>query len=299
MSADKKDKKPALGRGLGALLNAEATAAAVSGPVQQLPRIPVDAIENNPYQPRTEFEQKSLEELAQSIKIHGIIQPISVRRLGTGKYQLISGERRTRAARLAGLTEIPAYVIETDNKGMIEMAIIENIQREDLNAIEVAISFQRLMDECQLKQEELAGRVGKERSTVTNYLRLLRLPPDVQVAVRDGKISMGHARALAGLENIDHQLSAFKEIVQSDLSVRKAEELVRSLGQKTATSTKKQPVKTDPELPAQYRDIQNQLSSRFSSRINIRVSKEGKGEIVIPFLNTEDFNRLLELLEEV
>lgn len=297
MSADKKDKKPALGRGLGALLNAEATAAAVTGPVQQLPKIPVDAIENNPYQPRTEFEQKALEELAESIRIHGIIQPISVRKLGNNQYQLISGERRTRAARLAGLTEIPAYVIETDNRGMIEMAIIENIQREDLNAIEVAISFQRLMDECQLKQEELAGRVGKERSTVTNYLRLLRLPPDVQVAVRDGKISMGHARALAGLENIDHQLAAFKEIVKLELSVRKAEELVRNMGAKPATSTKKQVATSEPELPAQYREIQSQLSSRFSSKINIRVNPEGKGEIVIPFLNTDDFNRLLEILE--
>lgn len=297
MSADKKDKKPALGRGLGALLNAEATAAAVSGPVQQLPRIPVDAIENNPYQPRTEFEQKALEELAESIRLHGIIQPISVRKLGSNQYQLISGERRTRAARLAGLKEIPAYVIETDNRGMIEMAIIENIQREDLNAIEVAISFQRLMDECQLKQEELAGRVGKERSTVTNYLRLLRLPPDVQVAVRDGKISMGHARALAGLENIDHQLAAFKEIVKQELSVRKAEELVRNMGTKPASSAKKPASNPEPELPAQYREIQSQLSSRFSSKINIKVNGEGKGEIVIPFLNTDDFNRLLELLE--
>ncbi len=297
MSADKKDKKPALGRGLGALLNAEATVAAVTGPVQQLPRIPVDAIENNPYQPRTEFEQKALEELADSIRLHGIIQPISVRKLGANQYQLISGERRTRAARLAGLKEIPAYVIETDNRGMIEMAIIENIQREDLNAIEVAISFQRLMDECQLKQEELAGRVGKERSTVTNYLRLLRLPPDVQVAVRDGKISMGHARALAGLENIDHQLAAFKEIVKQELSVRKAEELVRNMGTKPASASKKQAPPPEPELPAQYREIQSQLSSRFSSKINIKVSGEGKGEIVIPFLNTDDFNRLLELLE--
>lgn len=297
MSADKKDKKPALGRGLGALLNAEATAAAVSGPVQQLPKIPVDAIENNPYQPRTEFEQKALEELAESIRLHGIIQPISVRKLNANQYQLISGERRTRAARLAGLKEIPAYVIETDNRGMIEMAIIENIQREDLNAIEVAISFQRLMDECQLKQEELAGRVGKERSTVTNYLRLLRLPPDVQVAVRDGKISMGHARALAGLENIDHQLEAFKEIVKLELSVRKAEELVRNMGAKPTASTKKQAAHAEPELPAQYRDIQSQLSSRFSSKINIRVNSAGKGEIVIPFLDTDDFNRLLEILE--
>lgn len=297
MSAEKKDKKPALGRGLGALLNAEATAAAVSGPVQQLPRIPLDAIENNPFQPRTEFEQKALEELADSIRVHGVIQPISVRKLGSNQYQLISGERRTRAARLAGLKEIPAYVIETDNRGMIEMAIIENIQREDLNAIEVAISFQRLMDECQLKQEELAGRVGKERSTVTNYLRLLRLPPDVQVAVRDGKISMGHARALAGLDNIDFQLAAFKEITKQELSVRKAEELVRSMGQRPASSTRKTPSNQEPELPAQYRDIQNQLSSRFSSKINIKVSGEGKGEIVIPFLNTDDFNRLLEILE--
>src|SRR5690606_4499484 len=193
--------------------------------------IRVEDIEVNPFQPRTEFDTSALEELAESIKLQGLIQPITVRRMSENSYQLISGERRLRASRLAGLTEIPAYVRTANDQQMLEMALIENIQRENLNAIEVALSFQRMIDECDLKQEELGDRVSKSRSTVTNYLRLLKLPPSIQASIRDGKISMGHARALVNVAEVEMQLFIHQEIIKKGLSVRKVEELVRMLQQ--------------------------------------------------------------------
>ncbi len=229
------NKRNALGRGLSALLeNAETdvttgTATRAAGGVTA---IPISQIEANPFQPRNEFDKQALEELAQSIKIHGIIQPITVRKVGYDQYQIISGERRTRASILAGLTAIPAYVRIADDQSMLEMALVENIQRENLNAIEVALSYKRLLDECNLKQEELGERVGKERSTVTNYLRLLKLPADIQVGIRDGKLSMGHARAILGIEDADEQMAVYHEIVNQQLSVRKVEELVRESQQR-------------------------------------------------------------------
>src|SRR6185295_11086973 len=202
-------------------------------PASGMNEISVLEIEVNPYQPRKHFDQEALNELVDSIKVHGIIQPVTVRRLSRNQYQLISGERRFQAARLSGLKTIPAYIRQADDQQMLEMSLIENIQRENLNPIEVALSYQRLISECNLKQEELGDRVGKNRSTVTNYLRLLRLPPDIQIALRDNKLSMGHARAIINVENPDAQLFIFKKTIQEDLSVRKVEELARQMGSGT------------------------------------------------------------------
>ncbi|MFO0505916.1 MAG: ParB/RepB/Spo0J family partition protein, partial [Chryseotalea sp.] len=237
-------KKKALGRGLNALLSDSDTtdkleietpaytdSQLVASPISGINEIPVSHIETNPFQPRTHFDEIALLELAESIKVHGIIQPITVRRLAENQYQLISGERRFQASKIAGLEKIPAYIRSADDQQMLEMALIENIQRENLNAIEIALSYQRLLTECNLKQEQLGDRVGKNRATVTNYLRLLKLPPDIQIAVRDNQLSMGHARAIINVENPDQQLYIYKKVIAEDLSVRKVEELVREFSQ--------------------------------------------------------------------
>src|SRR6185295_16660346 len=226
-------KKKGLGRGLSALLSdTPETERLEEAPVASgtMNEISVSEIEVNPFQPRKYFDQETLRELADSIKIHGIIQPITVRKLARNQYQLISGERRFQADRLSGLKTIPAYIRSADDQQMLEMSLIENIQRENLNPIEIALSYQRLLTECNIKQDELGERVGKNRSTVTNYLRLLKLPPDIQIALRDNKLSMGHARAIINVENPDVQLMIFKKTVKEDLSVRQVEELARSLG---------------------------------------------------------------------
>jgi ParB family chromosome partitioning protein len=235
-------------------------------------------------------------ELAESITVHGIIQPITVRRLSDHQYQLISGERRFQASKLAGLETIPAYIRSANDQQMLEMALIENIQRENLNAIEIALSYQRLMTECSLKQEELGERVGKNRTTVTNYLRLLKLPPDIQIAVRDNKLSMGHARAIINVENADQQLYIFKQAVNEDLSVRKVEELVRDLSQRT--SSKSTPAETTASAPAsrEIAQLQTRLSSHFGTRVVVK-SDGKKGDIRIPFLSVEDLNRILDILK--
>ncbi len=293
-------KRNALGKGLGALLadrdavagaketNMSATESAIEG----IPTIPIAYIQTNPYQPRTEFEAEALQELADSITVHGIIQPLTVRKLTHNSYQLISGERRFRASQLAGLTEVPVYVRTANDQEMLEMALIENIQRKDLNAIEVAISFQRMIDECNLKQEELGDRVGKNRSTVTNYLRLLKLPPVIQSAIKEQRISMGHARAIINIETIDKQIHALNEIITKDLSVRKVEELVRNLS--TPTTTKTAPVKT---VSVEYRKIADGLSSRLGTKTDLVVDNSGKGQIKINFTSTDDLNRILEMLD--
>jgi ParB family chromosome partitioning protein len=298
-------KKKALGRGLNALLsdseeerlevdipigNSPSTS---SSPVSGLNEIPVGQIEVNPFQPRSHFDEEALKELSESIKVHGIIQPITVRRLAHNQYQLIAGERRFQASKLAGLEKIPAYIRSADDQQMLEMALIENIQRENLNAIEIALSYQRLISECSLKQEELGDRVGKNRATVTNYLRLLKLPPDIQIAVRDNKLSMGHARAIINVENPDQQLYIFKKTLNDELSVRKVEELVREL----ATS-KPQANKGSESAPPASREIaqlQTKLSSHFGTRVVVR-SDGKKGEIRVPFLSIEDLNRILDIL---
>ncbi|WP_206106017.1 ParB/RepB/Spo0J family partition protein [Olivibacter sp. XZL3] len=304
-------RKTGLGKGLSALLNDtdevvkqaaahhQSTAEIVGKdvPPGSVSHIKVDAIEVNPFQPRTDFDEEALNELADSIKVQGLIQPITVRRVGSGNYQLISGERRLRASKIAGLTEIPAYIRTANDQQMLEMALIENIQRENLNAIEVALSFQRMIDECNLKQEELGDRVSKNRSTVTNYLRLLKLPPAIQASIRDGKLSMGHARALINVTDVDKQLYIFQEIIEKGLSVRKVEELVRLVNDsanknKTKLNTKEKP------LSFEFQKIQDDLASKFSTKVKLNVkSKDGKGSIEIPFMSEDDLSRILELLD--
>ncbi|HEY3403473.1 MAG TPA: ParB/RepB/Spo0J family partition protein [Ohtaekwangia sp.] len=304
-------KKKALGRGLSALLsdsstddklevdipvNLESTTTATSSsPAGGMTEIPIDQIEVNPFQPRTHFDQDALLELAESIKVHGIIQPITVRRLAQNQYQLISGERRFQASKLADLKSIPAYIRSADDQQMLEMALIENIQRENLNAIEIALSYQRLLSECNLKQEELGERVGKNRTTVTNYLRLLKLPPDIQIAVRDNKLSMGHARAIINVENPDQQLYIFKQALSEELSVRKVEELVRELSSEKTTD-KTEPATVSPAVSREISQLQSKLSSHFGTRVVVK-SDGKKGEIKIPFLSIEDLNRLLDILK--
>jgi ParB family chromosome partitioning protein len=292
-------KKKALGRGLSALLSDtpetthldETSAPAPSG----MNEISVLEIEVNPYQPRQYFDKNALNELADSIKVHGIIQPVTVRRLSRNQYQLITGERRYQAAKIAGLKSIPAYVRQADDQQMLEMALIENIQRENLNPIEVALSYQRLISECNLKQEELGDRVGKNRSTVTNYLRLLKLPPDIQIALRDDKLSMGHARAIINVENPDTQLFIFKKTLQEDLSVRMVEELARQVT--GGPSGKPNAPKGEAPVPSrEINNLQTKLSSHFGTKVSVK-SNAGKGEIKIPFLSVEDLNRILDILK--
>lgn len=304
-------KKKALGRGLSALLSdspaddklemdipvsitVPTAPVSTEPPTGAIAEIPVEEIEVNPFQPRTHFDQEALLELAESISVHGIIQPITLRRLTSHQYQLISGERRFQASKLAGLKTIPAYIRSADDQQMLEMALIENIQRENLNAIEIALSYQRLISECNLKQEELGERVGKNRTTVTNYLRLLRLPPDIQIAVRDNKLSMGHARAIINVENPDQQLYIFKQALAEELSVRKVEELVRTLSEKP--SQKEETSAPSSSASKEITQLQSKLSSHFGTRVAIK-SDGKRGEIKIPFLSVEDLNRILDILK--
>jgi ParB family chromosome partitioning protein len=294
-------RKTGLGRGLGAILQdsseeALAVGAKVNSPLKSMnfQEIELHQIETNPFQPRTEFEENALNELAESIKVQGIIQPITVRRLGKDQFQLISGERRFRASKIAGLDRIPAYIKDVDNQQLIEMALIENIQRQDLNSLEIAFSYQRLMTECDLKQEELGDRVGKSRSTVTNFLRLLKLPPEIQKGLKEEKISMGHAKALLAIEEIDIQLTVFERIITEDLSVRKAEELAQNF-KKIKESTAKPRIVSDhtPEV----KRLQSELSSHFGTKIVVTMNQQDKGEIKIPFVNIDDLNRILEIIK--
>ncbi len=301
-------RKTGLGKGLSALLDDNDSVHQQKSPLNrqgfeapQTPRqennigeISIADIETNPYQPRTEFDQVALNELTESIQIQGLIQPITVRKVAENKYQLISGERRLRASKLAGLTQIPAYIRSANDQQMLEMALIENIQRENLNAIEVALSFQRMMDECNLKQEQLGERVGKNRTTVTNYLRLLKLPPVIQISIRDQKISMGHARALINVDGVEKQLFLHQEIIDKGLSVRKVEELVRSLN---SLQLKPKTSKQAAVAPFEYQKLQKDLASRFASKVKLKVGQNGKGAIEIPFVSDDDLNRILELLD--
>jgi len=299
MSAEKRN---ALGRGLSALLNDSET---VNHNKSNVPstheinspgsvnEIRLAEIETNPFQPRTDFDEQALAELADSIKLQGLIQPITVRRLTSHTYQLISGERRFRAAKLAGLTQIPAYVRTANDQQMLEMALIENIQRENLNAIEVALSFQRMIEECHLKQEELGDRVSKNRSTVTNYLRLLRLPPSIQASVRDGQLTMGHAKALLTIGDPAKQIFYHQHIINEGLSVRMAEDLVRE-ALKAPVQKNKKP--SDP-VSFQVQKIQDDLASKFSTRVKLKVNSQGKGSIEIPFLSQDDLGRILEIMD--
>jgi len=287
-------KKVVLGRGLGALIEAS------DGEDKQLIQgasavneIPIRNISVNPFQPRTSFDEESMGELVQSVAEHGIIQPITVRRLENNKYQLITGERRLKAAERAGLKRIPAYVREAGDEKMLELALVENIQREDLDSIEVAISYQRLIEEFRLTQEALGDRVGKKRATVANYLRLLNLPVEIQTAIREKKISMGHARALLAIEDKDLQLGVFEKILSKGLSVRQVESLA---------SKSRKPVEpaeeSDGEDRSDYEDLREHLSHYFGATIEFKRSNKGAGRIVIPFKSDEDLQRIVSILDK-
>lgn len=255
--------------------------------------ISLNKIESNPFQPRTNFDEESLEELVTSIKQHGIIQPITVRKTGDGKYQLISGERRHRAAVKAGLKKVPAYVRDAEDEDMLELALVENIQREDLDAIEVAISYQRLIDECNLTQESLSDRVGKGRATVTNYLRLLRLPAEIQSSIREKELSMGQARALLGVEDPELQLEVFQKTVKQELSVRQVEGLVKKLKEEKETGSTGLPADMEG-----YENLREHLSHFFGASIDFKRNNNGAGKIVIPFKTDEDLQRIVSILDK-
>jgi len=286
-------QKNALGRGLGALIDDSGNDYT---PVEAaINEIPVRRIEANPWQPRSKFDEEALEELADSIKEIGIIQPVTVRLLENNNFQLITGERRYRAAKKLGLKTIPAYVRKAEDLNMLEMALVENIQREDLDAIEVALSYQRLIEECDLTQENLSERVGKKRSTITNYLRLLKLPAEIQLGIREREIGMGHAKALINLDDAEKQLSIFEKIVQNDLSVRKVEELVRKNQNDIDDSTGTR--ENEDDQP--YADLKGHLSEQFGTTINFSRNNKGSGKIVIPFKSDEDLERIIAILDKL
>lgn len=302
--ADKKPtpKKAALGRGLGALLKDSPQKEKNQELLSELPKtgifeIALSEIQVNPFQPRTHFDKDALQELAESIRVQGIIQPITVRKLADGEYQLISGERRFQASKMAGLEKVPAYVRTANDQQMLEMALIENIQRENLNALEIAHSYQRLMAECNLKQEELGERVGKNRTTVNNYMRLLKLPPDIQAGLRDNLISMGHARAIINVEDIDKQLDIYKRTIAEELSVRKVEALVKALNEGPEERSTEKTQGLDPVRKYEIGKIQQRLSSHFGSKVQLKADGKNKGEIKIPFGSADDLNRILEILD--
>ena len=301
MNAPKQNKE-ALGKGIRSLLQSiDADLKTSSGhlkntvveSVTSVNRIHIDDIEANPKQPRHDFDEQSLNELASSIKRHDIIQPITISKLSTGKYRLVSGERRLRAAKIAGLKDIPAYVRQANDQQLLELALLENLQREDLNAIEISLSYKRMMDELELTQEQVAETMGKDRSTVTNYIRLLKLPPDIQVAVRSGELSMGHARALINVDTIDKQIYIFKEIKNKGLSVRQTETLVRNLYRqsdgvkKTAKSS----------MPQGFQKIEDKLASHFSTRVKLKHSRNGSGQINIEYYSLDELNNILRQMD--
>lgn len=291
-------KRQALGRGLSALLKEtenvnsakDANAEKLVGAIAE---IEISKIVENPFQPRTKFDEEAIQELSQSIKELGVIQPITVRKMPDNSFQIISGERRFRASKLAGKETIPAYVRLADDQTMLEMALVENIQREELDAIEIALSYQRLIEECKLTQEGMSERVGKKRSTITNYLRLLKLQPIIQAGLRDKMISMGHARAIINMEDQEVQLKLYEEAIAKGYSVRQVEEAVRRIKDQGSGTTVS---KTKNELPEKFSEIRNVLSDHLDSQVNLSRNTRGRGKIVIPFKNDEDFERILSLL---
>lgn len=292
-------KKSGLGRGLSALLGDNDTLEAADAQAQagQIHLLEPKQIEPNPFQPRRYFDPEALDELAESIRVQGVIQPITVRRMEEGRYQLIAGERRWQASQKAGLKQVPAFVRPADDRQMLEIALIENVQRQDLNAMEVAYSYQRLISELGIRQEDLTERVGKKRSTIANYLRLLRLPEDIQKSVEQETLSMGHARAIMGLDNLEDQLFVFKKIGTQHLSVRATEQLVRQLQEpeKEAKTDKTGRERIAPHQ-TELDDIRNQLTTRLGTKVAIKNKPGNKGEITIPYYNLDDLNRVLEIL---
>ena len=295
----KATKKQALGRGLSALLKdpendinsaEDKNADKVVGNIVELD---LESIEVNPFQPRTNFSEETLRELASSIRELGVIQPITVRKLAFNKYQLVSGERRFRASKLVGLEAIPAYIRIANDQESLEMALVENIQRQDLDPIEIALSYQRLIDEISLTQEQMSERVGKKRSTIANYLRLLKLDPIIQTGMRDGFISMGHGRAMVNIDSLTDQLDVYEKIISNKLSVRATEQLVKNL---SATSTEK-PKAVTAEIPSHIKKGVTAFSEYFGHKIDVKVAKNGSGKITIPFHSEEDFSRIQKLID--
>ena len=288
MSSNSK-KHPALGRGLGALLQNTGTdiTSSVESPVGGIAMLPIGLIETNPFNPRTSFEVEALEQLSSSISEHGIIQPLTVRKMGRDRYQLISGERRYKACTLAGLTEIPCYIRIANDQSMLEMALVENIQRENLNAIEIALSYQRLIEECNLTQEQLSNKISKSRSDIANHIRLLKLPAVIQAAVRDRKITMGHARALLSINAEVDQISMFEKILNEELSVREVETMSPH-----KISTKKNNTKSSTNVDAELTAVAHHLSDKINSKVEIAKNAKGAGKFVIHFKDEKEFNKL-------
>ena len=296
------NKKEALGKGIRSLLkNIDADLKTTTGNLKSsvvdaatgIIRIPIELIETNPKNPRHDFEETALNELANSIKMHDIIQPITVSKLPDGKYRLISGERRYRASKIAGLKDIPAYIRQANDQQLLELALLENLQREDLNAMEIGLSYKRMMDELSYTQEQVAERMGKERSTVTNYIRLLKLPPDIQVAVRNADLSMGHARALISIDAVDKQLYIYSEVKNKGLSVRQTEDLVRKMYKEGG---KAEPVKNNAKatIPPAFKKIEDNLASHFSTKVKLQHNKKGYGSISIEYYSIQELNKILE-----
>jgi ParB family chromosome partitioning protein len=301
-----KQNKEALGKGIRSLLQSIDTDLKTSsgnlktGVVENATgtnRISVDDMETNPKQPRRDFDEHTLKELAESIRTHDIIQPVTVSKLPTGKYRLITGERRWRAAKLAGLKDIPAYVRQANDSQLLELALLENLQREDLNAIEISLSYKRMMEELNYTQEQVAERMGKDRSTVANFIRLLKLPPDIQLEVRKGELSMGHARALINVDSVDRQLYIFREIKQRNLSVRQTEALVRNLYKQSGPAGSGFKKNLKSSLPPAYQRIEDILASHFSTRVKLKSSRSGGGQIIIDYYSQEELNKILGQLE--
>ena len=290
-------KFPALGRGLDALIS---TTEVHTDGGSSINEIAIDSISPNPNQPRRDFDEAALRELADSIAEIGIVQPITLRKIDEGNYQIIAGERRWRASKLAGLHSIPAYVRTADDENVMEMALIENIQREDLNSVEIALAYQHLIEQYGLTQERLSERIGKNRSTITNYLRLLRLPAQIQMALQDKEIDMGHARALLTLDNPSLQISVFQQIVKEHLSVRKVEEIVKALSEgQSVTAGGKRLKPKSARLPEEYNILKASLSRFFQTKVQLTCSDKGKGKISIPFANEEELERIVELFDQL
>lgn len=294
----KASKKKALGRGLSALLKdpdndiqsaKDKNADKVVGNIVELE---LDSIDVNPHQPRTSFNEDALTELASSIKELGVIQPITVRKLGFNQFQLVSGERRFRASKMVGLTSIPSYIRIANDQESLEMALVENIQRQDLDPIEIALSYQRLIEEVDLTQEEMSDRIGKNRSTIANYLRLLKLDPIIQTGMRDGFLSMGHGRALIAIPEATKQLEIYERIIKDKLSVRETERLVKSLNSEEKSTT------VAPKLDEKKQKAVKEISSYFGAKVDVKLNKKGNGKLIIPFSSTEDFERIKKLIDE-
>lgn len=292
-------KKNVLGRGLDALIEGADSVNQEHVAATSIDEIQISKIEANPWQPRTTFDEEALQDLANSIKEVGIIQPLTLRKVSENRYQIIAGERRFRASKLAGLEKVPAFIRESDDDRMLELALIENIQREDLDAIEISLSYQRLLDECQITQEELSERVGKKRSTVANYLRLLKLPAVIQKAIRDREISMGHARAIINIEDSETQIMLYKQIVKYDFSVRKIEEIVRKIN--SEESQEKEQKKENKKTPfsPEYDELKKHLTKHFSTNIDFKINNKGAGKIVIPFNSDKDLERIIGVLDKL